>query len=318
MSKESFQVAGISAAPGSKATGFIQVEGTNVAMPTTVVNGASPGPTLLVTGGVHGGEYPGIEAAIRLARELNPAEVRGQVVVIHIVSPLAFHARQQYFVPLDGKNPNRNFPGSKLGTASERMAYTVMTEAAAKVDAWVDLHGGDIHEALVPFTIYSDRSAPDVMARSKAMAEVYGIEYVLESNSVKGGTYGAAAAIGLPCILTEAGECGQLDEPNTQVHLKGLYNVLKLLGILAGSPEPVAPIRLLKNFPWLRSPHSGCWYPAVKVGEMVTEGHAVGEIRDYFGTTLERFTAPASGVVMFVVTSLAINADDPLLAIGAD
>lgn len=288
MTKAAFTVAGISAAPGTKATGFIPVEGTNVQMPTTVVNGAAPGPTILVTGGVHGGEYPGIQAAISFAAELDPAQVRGQAIIIHIVSPSAFQARQQYVVPQDGKNPNRNFPGSRLGTVAERMAYTVMSEAAARSDAWVDLHGGDIHEALIPFTIYSEHGPAAVKDRARGMAEVYGIEYVLASDSVKGATYGAAAAEGIACILTEAGGCGQLDEANTQIHLQGIRNVCAYLGVLPGEPTPVAPIKMLTSFPWLRAEEPGCWYPAVKVGETVTKGQPVGELRDYFGRRLDR------------------------------
>jgi predicted deacylase len=304
------------ATPGTKTIGFLEVPGTQVRMPMTVVAGDQPGPTVLITGGVHGGEYPGIEAAIRLAGELTPRGVRGRVIVIHIVSPLAFHARQQYLVPQDGKNPNRQFPGSALGTVTERMAHAIMTRVACHADAWVDLHGGDIHEALVPFTFYSDAAAPDVQAKSKAMAEVFGIRYVVARNSVAGGTYGAASSAGIPCILTEAGEVGQLDEANTLVHLNGCRNVLKHLGVLDGHPAPVAPIVLLRDLPWVRAEQDGCWYPAVQTGQTVTEGQVVGAVKDYFGQTLAEYKSPATGVVLFVITSLAMNAGDPLLAVG--
>lgn len=316
MSKRDFVVGGICAEPGSKATGFLEVSGTAVRMPVTVVNGTQTGPSVLISGGVHGGEYPGIEAAIALAAELDPTQVRGQVVVIHIVSPLAFHARQQYVVPQDGKNPNRQFPGSALGTVTERMAHLIMTQVVPQVDAWVDMHGGDIHEALVPFTIYSDAAAPHVQERARAMAAVYGIDYVIARASVAGGTYGAAGARGVPCILTEAGQVGQLDAESTQVHLRGCRNVLRHLGVLPGQPDPVAPIKLLRDFPWLRAEQSGCWYPAVGVGANVQAGQVVGVIKDYFGCLLAEYRSPASGVVLFIATSLAMNAEDPLLAVG--
>lgn len=313
-----YTVAGLTAAVGEKVQGFLQVPGTGVRMPMTLVCGAHPGPTVLITGGVHGGEYPGIEAAIRLAGELDPAQVHGRVAVIHIVSPLAFQARQQYVVPQDGKNPNRQFPGSAVGTVSERMAHAIMTQVVPGADAWVDMHGGDIHEALVPFTIYSDGAEPEVQARSRQMAEVYGIKYVVARNSVAGGTYGAASAVGVPCILTEAGQVGQLDEESTQIHLRGCRNVLRYLGVLPGTPEPVEPITLLTDFPWVRAEQDGCWYPTVKVGAYVRAGETVGAIRDYFGNVMQEYTAPAGGVVLFVVTSLAIMTGDPLAAIGVE
>jgi predicted deacylase len=314
---EAFQVGGVVAEAGSKASGFLEVPDTGVRMPVTVVHGAQNGPRALFTGGVHGGEYPGIEASIRLARELDPRVVRGTVVVVHPVNVPAFHARLQYLVPQDGKNLNRQFPGRAVGTVSERMAHVLMQEIAVRMDAWVDLHGGDIHEALVPFTIYSDAAEAEVVAASRAMAEVYGIEYVLASASVKGGTYSAAGKAGIPCILTEAGQLGQLDEASVEVHLQGCRNVLKHLGSLPGDPEPVPPIRLLRTFAWLFSGHTACWYPAVEIGQQVEEGQAVGVVRDWFGETLEEHRSPASGVVLFLVASLAINQGDPLLAVGA-
>ncbi len=147
----------LSAGRGEKARGWLPVPGTAIKLPLTVICGAQPGKTLLVTAGVHGGEYPGIESAIQLARSLDPADLSGNVIVAPIVSPTAFQARLQYRVPEDGQNLNRQFPGKAHGTTSQRIAACVMSELAAHADTWVDLHGGDIHEELEPFTIYFRR-----------------------------------------------------------------------------------------------------------------------------------------------------------------
>ncbi len=311
-----FEPGGIPVLPSSRSVGFLEVPGTQTRMPFTAVRGAEDGSRVLITGGVHGGEYPGIEAAMRLARDLDPGEVCGAVVVVHPVSLPAFHARRQYVVPEDGKNLNRQFPGDPEGSLSQRMAHALM-ELAKSVDAWVDLHGGDIHEALVPFTIYSNVAEPHVVTRSRDMAAVYGIQNVIASASVKGGTYSAAAAAGVPAILTEAGQLGRLDEDCVAIHLKGCRNVLRSLGVLPGEPEPVEPVRALSRFEWRFAEQSGCWYPSVTLGDTVEEGQSVGQVRDYFGETLQEYLAPASGIVLFLVTSLAMNKGDPLLAVGA-
>ena len=62
---------------------------------------------------------------------------------------------------------------------------------------------------------------------------------------------------------------------------------------------------------------TGCWHPAVSVGQEVAKGQVVGEVQDAFGVTLRVVEAPLAGVVLFLVSSLAMNAGDPLLAIGA-
>jgi predicted deacylase len=311
-----FSAGTAAAARGQKAKGVLPVPGTGVEMPLTLVNGSRPGPTVLVTGGVHGGEYPAIEAAIRLARDLEPEQISGRLAIVHVYGISAFHARLQYLVPEDGKNPNRVFPGRAVGTVSERMAAALMGTLASGADAWIDLHGGDIHEALEPFTIFSDAGAPDIVSKARAMAEAFGIRHIIKSQSITGGTYGAATSWGVPAILAEAGGVGQLDEPSVAVHLNGLRNVLRLLGVLPGGPAAVPPPMYLTRFAWLRSEHRGCWYPAVRAGERVAQGQPVGVIRDYWGDVLAEHPAPADGVVLFVVTSLAINPTDPLTGIG--
>jgi hypothetical protein len=149
------------------------------------------------------------------------------------------------------------------------------------------------------------------------MAECYGIPYIIRSQAIGGSTYGAAADIGVPAILTEAGGLGQLDETSVTVHLGGLRNVLRLLGVLPGAPETAVAATHFTRFVWLRSEHAGCWYPSVRAGQQAIEGEVMGEIRDYWGDVLAVHRAPVSGVVLFVVTSLAINPTDPLVGLGA-
>jgi len=316
MAATALVVGSAEAAPGTKATGYLDVPGTPIRMPVTVANGAKPGPRLAITAGVHGGEYPGIESAIRTAASLEPSEMRGQAVVVHIVDVPAFQGRNIYICPIDGKNPNRVFPGDPTGTASERLAHTLFTEVIARGDYYVDLHGGDINEALLPFTIIVESGTPEVDAATLALARVYGIKYVVRGR-VSGGTYAAAAQRKIPAILAEAGGQGLLQPEALEIHLRGLRNVLRHLGIMPGTPEPVEPIELLPELHWVSSAHTGLFYPEIAPGDRVTKGQRVGETRDYFGVRLAEITAPATGVVLFTVTTPATNPSDPMFAVAA-
>jgi predicted deacylase len=316
MARDPLVVGSIQAAPGTKATGFLEVPGTSIQMPVTVVNGAGSGPLLSITAGVHGGEYPGIEAAIRTAASLEARELRGRAIIVHIVDVPSFLGRNIYICPLDGKNPNRVFPGNPAGTVSERLAHTLFTEVIARSDYYVDLHGGDINEALIPFTILLETGTPSVDTRALDLARAYGIRYVL-SGRVSGGTYAAAAARGIPAILTEAGGQGLLEEAALQLHLRGLRNVMRHLGMTPGAVEPGDPMIRLAALHWVTSSHTGLFYPNVAPGDQVKKGERVGETRDYFGRRLAEITAPADGIVMFTVTTPATNLSDPLFAVGA-
>jgi len=314
--KGAFQVAGLTAARGRKAMGFLEVPGTTARMPLTLVNGVEKGPTLLITAGIHGGEYPSIEATIRLAAELDGGEVSGQIILVPLVCPEAFHARVPYVLPADGRNVNRQFPGKALGTVSERIAYTVVSQAAIQADAWIDLHGGDIHEALVPVVGYLEEGEPSVQAGARAMAEVFGIEHVMHPKDLSGTTFQTAAALGVPCIIAEAGQCGELDRASTERLVRGCTNVARHLGILPGKPEPGVPLTVFRDYPWTPAEHAGCWYPAVQIGAMVRKGQPIGVIRDYFANPLAEYRAPVDGVVLLPATSPAMNEGDVLFGLG--
>ncbi|HEY2915122.1 MAG TPA: succinylglutamate desuccinylase/aspartoacylase family protein, partial [Candidatus Angelobacter sp.] len=128
------------------------VEGQSYRLPMWLINGVGEGPTLVVTAGVHAAEYASIAAALELGRSLDPRSLAGRVIVVPIVDMPAFSARSIYVCPLDGKNPNRVFPGNPHGTASEQIADWVFRNVMSQATHYVDLHGGDLIEALVPFT----------------------------------------------------------------------------------------------------------------------------------------------------------------------
>jgi len=80
--------------------------------------------------------------------------------------------------------------------------------------------------------------------------------------------------------------------------------------------EPAFTTELLPTEAWMRATTTGYWHPSVGVGDRVAAGTVVGEVQDAFGTVLERPEATMDGVVIFLVSSLAMNAGDPLLALA--
>jgi len=320
MSRTAF--AGLKARRGERAQGMVRVPGVEPAweMPAVVIRGAEQGPTLAVTAGVHCAEYPGIAAAIRLGQELDPAALRGTVIVVPLVNTPGFYERSMYTTPRDGKNINRTFPGRSDGSPSERVTHFLTTELLRGCDAYLDLHGGDMIEALIPFTIYPQTQVAAVDRTAEAMAEAFDLDYILAASpdAVPGASYTAAARMGIPAILAEVGQQGILDPGSVERHVRGVTNVLRQLGMLEGQQVRYASPRRLTRFAWLHAEAQGAFYPAVGAGEPVVEGQVVGEVRDLFGRPLQVLTAPAGGPVLFVVTALAVRKGDPLIGIGAN
>ncbi len=314
MSLQLLTINNLATSPGEKKQGYIHVEGTEVKMPTTVIHGNEEGKTILITGGVHGGEYPCIETAIQLARYLEPSEVKGTLIIIHPVNVPAFLAKLQYYGPYDGKNLNRVFPGKALGTVSERIAYTV-NQLQQEADFFIDLHGGDIHEGLVPFVIYSKIGGDELANVSAEAAKKVGFPYVVGSIS-EGGSIAGAAKVGTPGFLAELGQCGRWTQVEVDHYIKGIKNVLVHLEVLGQKMEVDEPLHMLDRMAVYKAEHEGCWYPEHGLNEQLEKGDKLGEIRDFFGNTLSEYYAEEDGIVLYVVTSLAITVGDPLIALG--
>ncbi|MFC2085955.1 succinylglutamate desuccinylase/aspartoacylase family protein [Bacteroidota bacterium] len=321
------QVGNLSASPGTRSSGWVGVTvcGVDVTLPVFLINGATDGPRLSVTAGIHGGEYPCVEAARRLGCSLDPSAISGQVLIIPSANPTAFTARSIYVNPEDGKNLNRQFPGDPNGTFTEAWADWLFRNVILGSDAYIDLHGGDMIEALVPFVAFDRVGNSTVDDGAERMAEAFGIRYALArqtSGGPSGTTVSAAANAGVPSLLAEAGGQGVWDEQNVEILHSGVIRVLASMDMLSNSAArliaTVEPSELewLEGWSWLRSAANGLFYSLVSVGDVVHAGQPLGRVADIFGETLQELSAPASGTVLFLVTSLAMNEGDPLLAIA--
>jgi predicted deacylase len=311
----SLKVGNLEAKEGEKKQGYLKIVNTDIEVPCTIINGNEEGKTVSITGGTHGGEYPGIETAVRLAKELNPETVNGKLIILHPCNLPAFHAKLQYIGPYDGKNLNREYPGLATGTVSQKIAYTVTTELHDQSDFYIDLHGGDIHEALEPFVIYSEAGNDEVNKASKEAASIMGIKYVCGSDSTNG-TFGSAAKRGVPGVLAEIGQCGLWSEEEVEKYIVGVKNILRYLGVIEEEVKDLGEVVHIHRMKGLNAGKTGLWYSKVVTNQEVKKNEKVGEIKDYFGNVLEEYFAPDDGVILYTVSSLAINEGDPIIALG--
>jgi predicted deacylase len=311
-------VAGIAVEPGRRETRVVDVPTVErtVPVPVIAVNGASPGPRVAITGGIHGAEYVAIEAARRIGMSVDPAELRGSLVVVPIANTTAYHARSIYTSGLDDQNLNRVFPGRVHGTPSEALADWLFRTIMEPSSFYIDMHGGDMIEALVPFVLAPRCADAAVEKASLDMAAATGIERVIRGQ-VAGSTCGAAVAAGIPSILAEVGGQGVWREAEVEEHMDSTLRVLRHVGVLDGVVASAPQQRSYETFAWMRASGDGLFHVYTSVGDRVEEGQLLGRITDYFGETLQTVEAVTSGEVVFLVTSLAMNAGDPLLAICA-
>ncbi|QAU11440.1 deacylase [Halorubrum sp. BOL3-1] len=120
---ERIAVGSASAVPGAADRGWLAVAdlptGGRERLPVAVANGTEAGPTLWLTGGVHGDEATGVAVVQDAMAALDGdrlADLAGAVVAVPVVSPagLRRNARETYYADED---PNRHFPDADAESA---------------------------------------------------------------------------------------------------------------------------------------------------------------------------------------------------------
>ena len=317
-------IAGLQIEAGQKQRGWLPVSdigATPINMPFTVINGVEDGPRLAVMAGIHGSEYTGIEASIRLARDLDPCKIKGSVYMVHVVNLPAFQSRTQYMNPIDGKNLNKirdNIPFEKaVGSISHHILYTLFSEVVFGSDACIDLHAGDLYEALSePFIIYPITPDEKTNQTVMSMAEGYGVGYIWgieESGIVPGGSSSGNQPI--PSIMVECGQEGKIEEPFVQIHYNGVLNVMRLLGMMDAASSDTAPKKPvpIKRGGKIESEAGGLFYSYVKPADWVSKGDLLGEIKNIWGEVQQEITAPADCMILMYVSNPVIAAGDVVL-----
>ena len=287
--------------------------------PYVTISGAHDGPTLCLTAGIHGAEYPPIDAVIRFARDLDPVRLRGRVVAMPVVNLPAFHGRTPFLCPRDGKNLNRVFPGDPSGTYSQALAHHLVEGLYRQSNALLDLHCGDMVEDLAPFSIIHQVGQPETDRKSMDLALAYGLPHlipVVDSGGLTGTTINAAARIGVPGVVPEVGGIGQLQSEAVEQHLAGLNRALLHLGMLEGEYVPPPRPALYREFRWLRTPRGGFFRKTVSAGDLVHAGRSIGSLVDLWGDLIEDIASPVDGVVLFITTSPAMAEDGLIAGIG--
>ena len=137
--RDAFHLKNVTVQPGQKWHGELELANGEIRLPATVLHGHGTGKTMLITAGVHAGEYVGIQAAIELAQKLKIEKVTGTVIIIKALNRPAFEARKGSMGLTDGKNLNREFPGNPDGTEMERLAWAVSQELQPVADYYIDL-----------------------------------------------------------------------------------------------------------------------------------------------------------------------------------
>ena len=327
---ESIKIGDIVAEPGERAKGFVKIaetSGFDLKLPVVILNGREPGPTLVIIAGIHPVEYPPMEGTIRLANELDPEKMRGNLITVPIFNMPGFQARIPG-APLERTQLTMAFPGNADGSMNDRASHFVTTEILSKANYAIETHGCNFQETC-PNHIIMIRTGDEEFDKANAMfSRSFDTEYVRramdkhirEKLPERGySLMTQCAKMNIPCILPEAGsaggissETGQLNEEDVVWFMDGVKNFMRNIGIIDGDGILYDPYAVTEVHHF-RSKSAGWFYPMKPNGAKIKKNEVIGEVRDYFGEIKEQILAPADGVISLIWTRPAVNPGSILL-----
>ena len=262
------------------------------------------GPVLLIIGGTHGDEFEGPSAIMRLIDNLDPDNIRGQVIAIPALNAPAVFASSRVS-PLDGANLNRAFPGDASGGPTAMLAHFLETELLPLSDAVIDLHSGGKASFFQPCTLPTQCKDPSLAAKNMDLARVFGLPLIwrLCGHNDNRSVNSAAERAAKPMIAAELGGCGGVDPTITDLAETGLMNVLRHLGILDGSPTSSPAQRVVEvanPTDSLYATSTGLFDRAVRAGQNVKAGEFAGTFH-YIGEperASKRLYFPTDGMIL--------------------
>jgi uncharacterized protein len=289
--------------------------------PCIEIEGNSPGPRLCVMAGIHINEVSSIEAAVRLGSAFAPSHLRGGVSILPVVNVPALTRYTEYKCPVDDKNINFSFPGRTDGTFSEALAFALLNEWAADADVLIDLHGGDLREAVAKWVMFQNTGDAVLDARNEELALCFGAQFVepLKAELIKapGRACTGRAVQKRLAVMSEGGSNGLVDSLSVQYHMTGVLNVARHLRMIEGAP--VLPSRgpvIVDRRVRLEAPIGGLCESNIDVSAYVTKGQVLAKIRDFWGKQVAVIHAPEKGFVLAMFTHPVVEKGQWLMGIA--
>ena len=259
----------------------------------SIANGT--GPTVVVSGGNHGDEYEGQIAALRLVRDIDPAQVSGRIIVVPVISMEASRARTRLWPT--GENFNRSFPGNPDGPPIEKLAHFFSTVLFPAADVVIDMHSAGSAgwiPACSHMCVPKDRTQRRLMLEAmEAWNSDFHFFYTSDGNYLPN----EAERQGKIVVTTELGGSTRIPVAVQEIAWKGLTNVLRHVGVLEGKvvtraslglpPATLVDCRFDDGrvgqvgsglFDNIVSPATGLFEVMVEPGSPVTEGQALGRV----------------------------------------
>lgn len=279
--------------------------GIPVSIPVQVMRAKKSGPTLVITGAIHGDEISGVGIIRELLFDKPPELIAGTLILIPVVNVYGLENHSRYLP--DRRDLNRCFPGSETGSTSSRLAYTITNEILSKADYLIDFHSAAVRRTNYP-NVRADMKNP----RVKELAKAFGCELIVDGKGPADSFRRTAVSKGIPAIILEAGEVWKNEPGVVELGVLGSLNVMRWLGMILGeSADPKFQVTITKST-WIRAEKGGFLGFHAKPGDLVKEGEVLATNYSIFGRERAILKATGYGIVLGMSTMPAVKPGEPV------
>jgi uncharacterized protein len=306
MSRDLEYFSGVTATPGTKASGYLKVaehpDGSDESLPFVIVNGLEEGPSLWLTACEHGDEVLAAASVVEFVASLDPKTVRGKLIAFPALVSTAFNIKHR-FSPIDSYDFSRAWPGFKNGWLAQQVAAQLLDLMVDDADYVVNVHNG-LPGVLMPtpyiIATYDDPKEWDRTFRG--LTESFLLDKVVHwigKSTERGARMSTMMAAlldkGIPSVVPEL---GPETKEGLRAGLRGYENCLKFLRMLPGEPEHLPRYRAFPDVVHIFPTRGGVFTPYVDWSDEVKEGQKLGSIKNFVGEITEELLAPAAGMII--------------------
>ncbi len=314
MDKE-FSINGTSVRPGENKQIILNTyelpTKTSIEIPVYVFRSKVPGPTLLLSAGMHGDETNGIEIIRKVISRDEVKNIRsGNLIAIPIINIVSFLFGSRDLP--DGRDMNRCFPGNKNGSLGSRIAFDIMKQVIPLVDFGVDFHTGGAKINNYP-QIRCVFDFPD----NVSIAEKFSAPLIIDSSYREGTLRREASKKGKPILVYEGGESLRFDYNAINEGTSGCLRLMRAYNMIE-LDIPDNPSVKLKKTSWVRAKISGLFHVNKTNGAYVNKGDLLGVICNPYGEVEEKITSPTDAYIVGINNQPVINEGDALIHLGVE
>lgn len=313
MREDALIIAGQTLQPGSRRQINLPAgrlpSGAELALRLQVLHGSQPGPTIFLSGAIHGDEIVGVEIIRRVLETLDERVLCGTIIAVPVVNVFGFVAETRYLP--DRRDLNRSFPGSTRGSLASRLARLFLDNVVEPAEFGIDFHAGSDDRTNLPQV----RGNLDD-EETRRLATAFASPLMLHAKTIKGSLREAARKRGKRMLLFEGGEPRRFNPGPVQAGSDGALRVLHALGMIDASTPSMIETAEARSTKWIRAPRGGIFHLDTHLGARVTRGDLIGVITEPSGRGGREVRSRASGMIMGHAVNPLVHQGDSLVHVA--